>query len=76
MTSNITDHQIFQQWEEDQYDFHTYCMRKSTIQSYLKFVNRRTRPKSIFLIPLSPTTAIKLARLDPNIDVLYACYLI
>ncbi|KAG0142562.1 hypothetical protein CROQUDRAFT_662352 [Cronartium quercuum f. sp. fusiforme G11] len=25
---------IFRQWEEDQYDFHVYCMRKSTLRTY------------------------------------------
>ncbi|PLW51118.1 hypothetical protein PCASD_02438 [Puccinia coronata f. sp. avenae] len=33
-------YEIFRQWEEDQYDFHTYCIRKNTFQSYqdlLKF---------------------------------------
>lgn len=31
-------HQVFDtfnQWEEDQYDFHIYCLRKYTIRSYL-----------------------------------------
>ncbi|KAI9614149.1 hypothetical protein KEM48_006127 [Puccinia striiformis f. sp. tritici PST-130] len=33
-------YEIFRQWEEDQYDFHTYCIRKNTFQTYqdlLKF---------------------------------------
>ncbi|EFP85005.2 uncharacterized protein PGTG_11174 [Puccinia graminis f. sp. tritici CRL 75-36-700-3] len=36
-------YEIFRQWEEDQYDFHTYCIRKNTFQTYqdlLKFEDR------------------------------------
>ncbi|KAH9822289.1 NMDA receptor-regulated protein 1-domain-containing protein [Melampsora americana] len=29
---------IYQVWEEDQYDFHTYCTRKSTLQSYINLL--------------------------------------
>jgi peptide alpha-N-acetyltransferase len=32
--------QIFDEIEDDQYDFHGYNMRKSTINIYLKFVYR------------------------------------
>lgn len=29
---------IYRVWEEDQYDFHTYCTRKSTLQSYINLL--------------------------------------
>lgn len=35
--------EIFRQWEEDQYDFHTYCIRKNTFNTYqdlLKFEDK------------------------------------
>jgi hypothetical protein len=28
--------QIFTEIEEDQYDFHSYCVRKSTLRAYVK----------------------------------------
>jgi hypothetical protein len=29
---------VFQDYEDDQYDFHTYCMRRMTISAYLAYV--------------------------------------
>lgn len=39
--------QAFQEMDEDQYDFHAYCLRKQTLNAYIEYVNKTLIPSSI-----------------------------
>ena len=35
---DVCSHFVFQEIIEDQFDFHTYCMRKMTLRSYVELL--------------------------------------
>ncbi|CAH7666136.1 NMDA receptor-regulated protein 1-domain-containing protein [Phakopsora pachyrhizi] len=60
--------EIFRQWEEDQYDFHTYCIRKSTFQAYtdlIKYENSLYN-QPIYYLAISKAISIYLILHDRN----------